>query len=94
LTSFVKSTPLYIRMDNSLSGFKPCKDYDYPITLTSLTVSPDPIILGQNITIHTVGQTAVVIEEGALMRVYHDPNGKPVIETDFCKLFVDPSGFV
>ncbi|CAI2178622.1 18110_t:CDS:2, partial [Funneliformis geosporum] len=80
-------------MDGPLAGFKPCNG-DYPVTLTLMTMSPDPIVLGQNITVHTVGQTTEVIEEGALMRIYHEPNGKPEFESDYCKLFVEPSGFV
>ncbi|CAI2165231.1 4307_t:CDS:1 [Funneliformis geosporum] len=77
---------------DSLADFKLCKGNNYPITLTSMSISPNPLVAGQNITVRMVGKTTVVIEKGALMRIYHDPKGKFEHEADFCKLFVEPSG--
>ncbi|CAG8505919.1 895_t:CDS:2 [Funneliformis caledonium] len=73
-SSFVKSTPLEKRQEPSSSDFKIC-DGDYAISLTSMKISPDPIVTGQNMTVNMVGNTAAVIENGAIVRIYHDPNG-------------------
>ncbi|CAI2186382.1 17300_t:CDS:2 [Funneliformis geosporum] len=54
--------------------------------------SPNPTVIGQNITVHMVGEMAEVIEKGAMMRIYHDYKGKFKHELDYCKLFVEPSG--
>ncbi|CAI2198095.1 19305_t:CDS:1, partial [Funneliformis geosporum] len=94
LTSFVKSTPLDLRKRQDTStDFKKCNG-EYAIHLTSMDYSPNPIVTGQNITVHMVGETAEVIEKGAIMKIYHDHKGKFEHELDYCKLFVEPSGFV
>src|SRR4051794_24172427 len=93
-SSFVKSTPLELRkrQEPSSSDYKIC-DGDYAISLTSMKISPDPIVTGQNITVNMVGKTAAVIEKGAIMRIYHDPKGNFEHEFSFCEIFVEPSGF-
>ncbi|CAI2190083.1 3462_t:CDS:2 [Funneliformis geosporum] len=53
----------------------------------------DPVIFGHNLAIRFTGVANEVIEKGAIMSFYHDQSGKVDHEADFCKDFVEQSGF-
>ena len=92
-TSFAVSIPLERR--NSLSGFKECNG-NFPITITSFTYSPDPVVVGHLLNIHVAGKSTATVEKNAIMDISgHFPNNNTLVfqnKLDYCKLFVEPSG--
>jgi len=92
--SFATSTPL----KRQLEGFKQCEG-DIPNTLSAFDFTPNPVVLGQNVTVHIAGKATEIVNPGTLV-VYtgydkSDPS-KPAFQhqLDYCEIFVQPSGSV
>src|SRR5690349_1379590 len=92
LASF--ATSIAIKRDDPLSGFKQC-DGDFPNPITLYNYSPNPVVVGQMITVRIGGEVTKTIEKGALVKVtgYQDKKELFTYEQDYCKMFVEPSGF-
>src|SRR5581483_10594392 len=93
-TSFVTSIPFLSKHeDDPLSGFKECKEDNFPDTITAYDYSPNPIEVGQPITVHIAGEATEPIVEGSELLIdgFLD-NEKAFNETaDFCQVFVAPT---
>ncbi|CAB4488628.1 hypothetical protein RhiirA5_497831 [Rhizophagus irregularis] len=90
--TLASSTP--IRRQDTLSGFKPCKG-NFPNEFTTYIYTPNPIIIGQETTVHIAGKATVTIENGALFKVIGFYENKQIFHYDinFCEAIVEPSGF-
>ncbi len=93
--SLATSTPLDLqKRKDPLNGFKQCHG-NFPITVTSFFHYPNPLISGQEITVHMSGKANAVVEKGAKVRllVSHDDHEEELYdEFDYCKVFVEKSG--
>ncbi|RGB27181.1 hypothetical protein C1646_769464 [Rhizophagus diaphanus] len=90
--TFASSTP--IRRQDTLSGFKPCKG-NFPNEITTYNYTPNPIIVGQENTVHITGIATVTIENGALYKITGFYENIQIFhhEIGFCEAIVEPSGF-
>ena len=89
--SFVLSVPYPSEYNDPLSGFEECKG-DYPDIITLYKYSPNPVVVGQPVTIHIAGYAPVPIKEGSLIKVTrHNDEQTFHEEIDFCKDFVEQS---
>ncbi|CAG8541637.1 12537_t:CDS:1 [Funneliformis caledonium] len=94
LASFVRSTPLELRKRlDPLTGFKMC-DGNFPIIIDTFTYNPNPVIPGHNLAIRIAGVANEVVENGAILRFYHDQGENVAREADFCEEFVEQSKFI
>jgi hypothetical protein len=91
--TLVSSTP--IRRQDALSGFKQCKGNDFPNEITTYTYNPNPMIIGQEITVRIAGKATVTIENGALYKIMGYYENKQLFhdEISFCENIVELSGF-
>jgi hypothetical protein len=82
-----------IKRNDPLTGFKQC-DGDFPNPITLYSYSPNPVVVGQMITVRIGGEVTKPIEKGALVKVtiYQDKKELYTYERDYCKMFVEPSG--
>ncbi|GBB87538.1 hypothetical protein RclHR1_00140042 [Rhizophagus clarus] len=92
--SFATSTPL--KRQDQLTGFKQCQG-TFPNSITVLTYTPNPVVLGQNVTVHIAGKATEVIKQGTTL-VYtgyfeNEPTKQAFQhQVDFCDTFVKPNG--
>lgn len=91
--SFATSTPLEKR-DDALTGFKQC-DGDFKNVVTSFGYTPNPVVTGQLVNVHIAGKATAVVEQGAVLTIvgYHNNKLDFLHVIDYCKLFVESSGF-
>jgi len=87
-----------ITSSNTISlQFDPFKVCDatktYTITITTLTFTPNPIGLGQNLTVNLTGTTQDTIEQNTKLQIQGFVFSFPVIkhEADFCKEILEPN---
>ncbi|GBB87542.1 hypothetical protein RclHR1_00140046 [Rhizophagus clarus] len=90
--TFASSSP--IRRQDALSGFKQCEG-DFPNKITTYNYTPNPVVVGQVLTLHLGGQAVIPYQAGSVIQNTMFYQGKQVLQhnDDFCKVFVIPSGF-
>ncbi|GBC00343.1 hypothetical protein RclHR1_03820008 [Rhizophagus clarus] len=95
--TFGTSSPIsIIRRQDPLSGFKPCNNgINFPNEITLYTYTPNPIVVGQAVTVRMAGKANVPIVKGALIKYNVFYNNKQLLEhsNDFCDEVVTPAGF-
>jgi hypothetical protein len=90
--SFATSTPL--KRQDQLSGFKQCQG-TFPNSITVLNYSPNPVIVGQNVTVNMAGTATEIIKQGTTLVNTGYLKGVQEFQhqVDYCETFVKPSGF-
>ena len=75
-----------------LGQFQPCKTKVYPVQITKLTYTPNPIVIGQVLQVDIAGTTQVPIEQNTILQI----QGIVVVpivtyKSDFCKEIMSAS---
>ncbi|CAG8601984.1 25812_t:CDS:2, partial [Dentiscutata erythropus] len=94
LITFTTSLPYPIFRRDSLSGYTQC-DGTFPNEVTYFSFSPNPIIVGQNVTYTVTEVNTATIQEGATLNVtgYYQQKVAFNEVTDFCKEWIEASGY-
>lgn len=92
--SFATSTPL--KRQDQLSGFTQCQG-TFPNSITVLSYTPNPVVVGQNVTVHLAGKATEIIKQGTTLvhtGYFKDEPTKQAFQhsQDFCETFVKQSG--
>jgi hypothetical protein len=92
--SFATSTPL--KRQDQLSGFKQCQG-TFPNSITALSYSPNPVVIGQNVTVNMVGTATEIIKQGTTLVYTGYSKDEPTKQEfqhqlDYCETFVKQSG--
>ena len=92
LTSFVTSIPFPSERNDPLSGFKECEG-DFPDTITAFSFKPDPVDVGEPLTVRIASDAYVPMKNGSLITVTGYLNNEQAFNevTDFCQYFVEQS---
>ncbi|CAB4444063.1 unnamed protein product [Rhizophagus irregularis] len=94
--SFATSTPTPLKRQDQLNGFTQCKG-SFANSITVLSYTPNPIVTGQNITVHLAGTATEIIKQGTTIVYTVYFKDEPTKEAfqhkqDFCEVFVKQSG--
>ncbi|RGB27184.1 hypothetical protein C1646_799355 [Rhizophagus diaphanus] len=94
LVSFATSTPL--KRQDQLDGFTQCKG-SFANSITALSYTPNPVVTGQNVTVHLAGTATEIIKQGTTLVYTAYFKDEPTKEAfhhiqDFCEVYVKQSG--
>ncbi|PKY48719.1 hypothetical protein RhiirA4_445498 [Rhizophagus irregularis] len=92
--SFATSNPTPLK--RQLNGFTQCKG-GFANSITALSYTPNPVVTGQNITVHLAGTATEIIKQGTTIVYTVYFKDEPTKEAfqhkqDFCEVFVKQSG--